>query len=125
MQDLISRQAAIEALQEVDAEPVVHAHWEIIYESSAGVTDAKCSNCGFESLAYENDIHTDERCNYCPCCGAKMDEAEIIGKRLIDGFIDGIGDNAKSVGQKFINNDKDTVEHTIMGMKNEVTHETG
>lgn len=57
-----------------DVAPVIHAHWEIIYESSAGVTDAKCSNCGFESLAYENDVHTDENCNYCPCCGAKMDE---------------------------------------------------
>lgn len=57
-----------------DVKPVVHAHWKIIYESSAGVTDARCSNCGFESLAYENDVHTDENCNYCPCCGAKMDE---------------------------------------------------
>lgn len=57
-----------------DVVPVVRAHWEIIYESSAGVTDARCSNCGYESLAYENDVHTDENCNYCPCCGAKMDE---------------------------------------------------
>ena len=115
----------VDKIPTADVAPVVHAHWEIIYESSAGVTDARCSNCGFESLAYENDVHTDENCNYCPCCGAKMDEAEIIGKRMIDGFIDGMGDNVKSVGQKFINNDKDTVEHTIMGMKNEVTHETG
>lgn len=52
----------------------VHAHWIIIYESSAGVTDARCSNCGFESFAYENAVHTDKNCNYCPCCGAKMDE---------------------------------------------------
>lgn len=57
-----------------DVVPIIHAHWEIIYESSAGVTDARCSNCGYESLAYENDVHTDENCNYCPCCGAKMDE---------------------------------------------------
>ena len=57
-----------------ELKPVIHAHWKIIYESSAGVTDARCSNCGFESLAYENDVHTDENCNYCPCCGAKMDE---------------------------------------------------
>ena len=57
-----------------DVAPIIHAHWEIIYESSAGVTDARCSNCGYESLAYENDVHTDENCNYCPCCGAKMDE---------------------------------------------------
>lgn len=86
--------------------PVIHAHWEIIYESSAGVTDARCSNCGYESLAYENDVHTDENCNYCPCCGAKMDEAEIIGKRMIDGFIDGMGNNVKSVGQQLCNDEE-------------------
>ena len=62
---------AVEALRQ---EPMAHAHWTIIYESTAGVTDARCSNCGYESLAYENDVHTDENCNYCPCCGAKMDE---------------------------------------------------
>lgn len=84
----------------------VHAHWKIIYESSAGVTDAKCSNCGFESLAYENDVHTDENCNYCPCCGAKMDEAEIVGKRMIDGLIDGMGNNVKSVGQQLCNGEE-------------------
>lgn len=64
----------VESLEPADVAPVVHAHWIIIYESSAGVTDAKCSNCGYESLAYENDVHTDENCNYCPGCGAKMDE---------------------------------------------------
>lgn len=64
----------LEMHQVEDVAPVIHAHWEIIYESSAGVTDARCSNCGYESLAYENDVHTDENCNYCPCCGAKMDE---------------------------------------------------
>ena len=84
----------------------VHAHWTIIYESTAGVTDAKCSNCGYESLAYENDVHTDENCNYCPCCGAKMDEAEIVGKRMIDGLIDGMGNNVKSVGQQFCNGEE-------------------
>lgn len=64
----------ISKMPTADVQPVIHAHWEIIYESSAGVTDARCSNCGYESLAYENDVHTDENCNYCPCCGAKMDE---------------------------------------------------
>ena len=63
-----------ESTESADVAPVIHAHWTITYESTAGVTDAKCSNCGFESLAYENDVHTDENCNYCPCCGAKMDE---------------------------------------------------
>lgn len=64
----------VKGIPSLDVTPVIHAYWEIIYESSAGVTDARCSNCGFESLAYENDVHTDENCNYCPCCGAKMDE---------------------------------------------------
>lgn len=72
--DLYTIHLALRDLDRVDAEPVIHAHWIIIYESSAGVTDARCSNCGYESLAYENDVHTDENCNYCPCCGAKMDE---------------------------------------------------
>lgn len=57
-----------------DVKPVVHAHWIITYESTAGVTDAKCSNCGYASLAYENDVHTDDDCHYCPHCGAIMDE---------------------------------------------------
>ena len=73
----ITKQVFISLLQNsetADVAPVIHAHWKIIYESSAGVTDAKCSNCGYESLAYENDVHTDENCNYCPCCGARMDE---------------------------------------------------
>ena len=65
---------AIDAQPLADVAPVIHAHWTIIYESTAGVTDAKCSNCGFASLAYENDVHTDNDCHYCPCCGAKMDE---------------------------------------------------
>lgn len=93
-----------------DVTPVIHSHWVRMYNN-----DWLCSNC--DNVLDESTDLNDIR--YCSWCGAKMDEAEIIGKRLIDGFIDGIGDNAKSVGQKFINNDKDTVEHTIMGMKNE------
>ena len=88
----------------------VHAHWKIIYESSAGVTDAKCSNCGYESLAYENDVHTDENCNYCPCCGAKMDgEVETykeVGKRMADGFAKGFENNVRSVGQQLCNDEE-------------------
>ena len=73
----ITKQVFISLLQNSETEdvaPIAHAHWTITYESTAGVTDAKCSNCGFASLAYENDVHTDEDCNYCPRCGAKMDE---------------------------------------------------
>lgn len=95
--------------------PVIHAHWTGV---TPMVDTIMCSNCGWNYPT--NEFATP----YCPCCGAKMDEAEIVGKRMLDGFIDGMGNNVKSVGQKFINNDKNTVEHTIMGMKNEVTDET-
>lgn len=109
----ITKQVFISLLQNSETEdvaPVIHAHWEIIYESSAGVTDAKCSNCGFESLAYENDVHTDKDCHYCPCCGAKMDgEVESykeVGKRMADGFAKGFENNVRSVGQQLCNDEE-------------------
>ena len=108
--DLYTIHLALRDLDRVDAEPVIHAHWKIIYESSAGVTDAKCSNCGFESLAYENDVHTDKDCHYCPCCGAKMDgEVESykeVGKRMADGFAKGFENNVRSVGQQLCNDEE-------------------
>ena len=48
----------------VDAEPVKHGHWV-----GAGFFTAKCSVCDAE-------LHDLEYGNYCPCCGAKMDEEE-------------------------------------------------
>ena len=52
--------------------PLVHAHW---FESYWEGTGAKCSNCGSVILSYEVDyqdvIHDYD---YCPYCGAKMDE---------------------------------------------------
>lgn len=47
----------------VDAEPVRHGHWDV-KDGVYGV--AYCSDCGYELKA--NDT------NYCPSCGAKMDE---------------------------------------------------
>ena len=49
----------------VDAEPVVHAHWEKVYDRNY-----KCSVCG---AWYEADEEEILDFDYCPHCGAKMD----------------------------------------------------
>lgn len=46
----------------VDAKPIVHAHW--IEDDDVGVR-GHCSYCGWNDVLGEN---------YCPHCGAKMDE---------------------------------------------------
>ena len=53
----------IDAIKTVD--PVKHGHWiEDNGPQYYGYTGQKCSICGGES---------DERGNYCPSCGARMD----------------------------------------------------
>ena len=51
-----------------DCAPIVHAHWETIYNDCGHYGFVKCTACGDEygSLTYR----------YCPNCGAKMDEGE-------------------------------------------------
>ena len=61
--DLISTVAVIGAEEEItpDAQPIRHGHWDsrqLVYE---------CSECGH--MGYSN-------MNYCPNCGAKMDEVK-------------------------------------------------
>lgn len=57
----------VETWQTVDAEPVRHGHW--IFNPKDAIemmfTVPKCSECGAESPIGGN---------YCPNCGAKMDE---------------------------------------------------
>lgn len=49
-----------------------HAHWIIgknsIYDE---YVDGKCSNCGYTDCFNENGFY-----NYCPECGARMDEVK-------------------------------------------------
>lgn len=52
----------VEEIAEVDAEPVRHGHWE--WDG-----DYICSNC--RERGHRN------KWNYCPSCGAKMDEERI------------------------------------------------
>lgn len=64
---LIDRQSA------VDVAPVVHAHWkEIAHEGTT--TLCECTSCGDWMF-----FHYEYSPNYCPTCGAKMDESEDEG----------------------------------------------
>jgi len=67
--DLISTVAVIGA--EEDAEPIRHGHWisDRLCTTNGGTYGVRrCSNCEY----YCNDIG--DKWNYCPDCGAKMNE---------------------------------------------------
>ena len=53
----------------IDAEPVRHGKWEV--HEAFGYMDMTCSVCGW---LYEYDLGLEEEWNFCPHCGAKMDE---------------------------------------------------
>ena len=92
--DLISRQAAIEKISETiwdtavandvkttlkelpSAQPVRHGKWLPKHHYIAGyefVSGHICSECGNDALKAEGDAFLTD---YCPHCGAKMDEEE-------------------------------------------------
>ena len=57
----------IENFPNADVAPIVHAHW--ISKNSHGYEWVfVCSNCG-----YIDGYPFNDRSNYCPNCGAKMD----------------------------------------------------
>ena len=51
----------------VDADIVCHGRWKVWYHGKEGGFSYTCSRCG---------IHADERSDYCPKCGARMDGEE-------------------------------------------------
>lgn len=59
------RVCVINNIKTIEAEPVVHAHWEV----RGGVP--YCSVCGemLNGYSYDNDVSTTPRCSF---CGAKM-----------------------------------------------------
>lgn len=98
MNDLISRQAAVKALQDkvfhnlsnefygtmqvldelppVDAEPVKHGHWIDTPLDRYKKFESKCSECGWHGISnYDSYVDVYEF-EYCPYCGAKMDGEE-------------------------------------------------
>ena len=75
--DLYGLDQVIDAVPTVDAEPVRHGRWiyreyreynSITSSASISIGFYKCSVCGHGS-----GVNVD---NYCPNCGAKMDEEE-------------------------------------------------
>ena len=60
-------QAMIDVAPTVDAEPVRHGRW--IKDGDFLI----CPNCESE-IDIKNSLGTENRKNYCPNCGAKMDE---------------------------------------------------
>ncbi len=59
-------------LPTVDAEPVRYGHWFKTYddEGEAWMCSECCEEWGFDE-GHPKDVYG---CNYCPNCGAKMDE---------------------------------------------------
>lgn len=67
----ITKQVFISLLQNsetADVAPVVHAHW---IRTNHGAY--RCSNCTAKGILYGVILHAYES-DYCPDCGAKMDE---------------------------------------------------
>lgn len=64
VKDWVNRQPTIEA------KPVVHAHWEEVREGRH-----ICSNCKVKaSLTSDEYDYMEDLSDYCPSCGAQMDE---------------------------------------------------
>lgn len=65
----------IDRLPEIEAEPIMHAHWIRESEDTAYENVWTCSNCGEELIQ-----HRKPKYRFCPNCGAKMDEEAENGK---------------------------------------------
>ena len=98
MSDLISRQAAIKAIEDLQdcyngfsdtydkaciigvieevppIEPRNHGRWIKGVDEYYGIEMCKCSECGYLNL--ECEVFNLDGFRYCPNCGARMDEVE-------------------------------------------------
>ena len=55
----------IDSIPTIEAKPIVHAHWE----------NNQCSNCKGFALSFDNEPYRKViLSNFCPHCGAQMDE---------------------------------------------------
>ena len=103
MSDLISRQAALDALDEIESEvadgygyqyekwrkyfcglpsaqPERKGKWIEMGTNKDGTHSIRCSKCGggYKTRGHARSIATKAKYKFCPNCGAKMDEDEKI-----------------------------------------------
>lgn len=74
---IVEREKEIALLKKqlAEAQPVRHGRW--ILEDEDYVDDTYiCSACGYEFIITAGDLESNEL-NYCPRCGAKMDDKDI------------------------------------------------
>lgn len=74
---VVEREKEIASLKKqlADIQPVRHGRW--IAEDEDYVDDTYiCSACGYEFVVTAGDLKSNEL-NYCPRCGAKMDDKDI------------------------------------------------
>lgn len=66
-------EAAINAIPAADVAPVVHGRWDDSgrYTFPSGSTAVRCTECGCALTVSEYRLNN---WNYCPVCGAKMDD---------------------------------------------------
>lgn len=60
----------IDNIPPADVVPVVHGHWKWVHR----LESYECSACGGETLC--DDWGSEQLTDYCPHCGAIMDESE-------------------------------------------------
>lgn len=61
-----------------DVKPMVHAHWIEGQTDNPNIHNILCSHCfeGYPSKGHANSQYTKKRFQWCPHCGAKMEENE-------------------------------------------------
>lgn len=67
---IVGAKQVVDKIPTADVVPVTHAHWKWELADN-GWADTICSNCGH---VWNMDVHVSLDYDYCPYCGAKMDE---------------------------------------------------
>ena len=60
----------IEAIPAADVQPVVRGKWVNVFDIGT-----VCNQCGYDIEAHGYDLCTDGEPNFCPNCGARMEES--------------------------------------------------